>query len=244
MRKIMLLAAAAALVSAPAFAADFTRPTAYVSAPGYNWTGFYVGAHGGYASGRTQDITNAGAQERDLYGAFGGGQAGYNYQIGSVVLGVEADVSYGDISSSWGGANQFDPYYGKDAANLFGTARGRIGYAFDRVLVYATGGLAWGQMEHGFGCDAARVTLTNGCQNKKGGQKFYVQGDPTDIGYVVGGGVEYGITKNWSVKAEYLFTDYGTNRIDLVDPNYPAAKSARNFATSFHRTLIGVNYRF
>lgn len=131
-----------------------------------------------------------------------------------------------------------------DPETTYGTLRGRVGYAFDRVLVYATGGLAWGEQDHGFGCDAARVPVTNGCQKKKGGQAFYVSKSPIDIGYTVGGGVEYGITRSWSIKAEYLFTDYGTNRIDLVDPNYPAAKTARNFDTTVHTTKIGVNYRF
>lgn len=188
----------------------------------------------------------AGAAWRDLTGGFGGVQGGYNWQLGSTpfVIGIETDISFGSISSSWGGTNQFDPYYGKDSATMFGTVRGRIGYAFDRVLVYGTGGLAWGEQEHGFGCDAARVAVTNGCQKKVGGKAFYVSKSPIDVGYTVGGGVEYALTRNWTVKAEYLFTDYGTNRIDLVDPNYPAAKTARNFDTTIHTTKLGVNYRF
>lgn len=245
MRKI-ILGAALALVASSALAADISAPPVYVSAPGYNWTGFYVGAHGGYGWGNTQDVTNTGAARRDLTGGFGGVQGGYNWQLGSTpfVIGIETDISFGSISSSWGGTNQFDPYYGKDSATMFGTVRGRIGYAFDRVLVYGTGGLAWGEQEHGFGCDAARVAVTNGCQKKVGGKAFYVSKSPIDVGYTVGGGVEYALTRNWTVKAEYLFTDYGTNRIDLVDPNYPAAKTARNFDTTIHTTKLGVNYRF
>lgn len=247
MKKLLALGLMA-LWAFPALGADLPPRTGSVpvvaAVPAYNWTGLYVGAHGGYGWGSTQDVTNAGALRRDLYGGFGGVQAGYNWQFGNIVLGAEADVSFGSVAASWGGVTQFDSYYGKDAATMFGTVRGRVGYAFDRVLVYGTGGLAWGQNEHGFGCDATRVVATGGCQNKVGGQKFYVKGDPIDIGYVVGGGVEYAVLPNWTVKVEYTYTDYGVNRIDLVDPNYPAAKSARNFDTAIHTTRLGVNYRF
>ncbi len=242
------IAALSCLLSVSAGAADLSyrkaAPIAALSAPGYNWSGFYIGAHGGYGWGTTQDVTNAGAAERSLKGGFGGVQAGYNWQTGPIVFGLEADVSYGSVSNSWGGTNQFDPYYGKDSQNLFGTARGRIGYAFDRTLIYATGGLAWAQNEHGFGCDATRVTVTNGCQNRPGGQAFFVKQSPVDIGYVVGGGIEHAISNNWSIKAEYLYADYGTNKITMVDPNYPAAKADRNFSTATHRTLVGLNYKF
>ncbi len=189
--RAIILGAALALSASAAVAADISIPPIYQSVPGYNWTSFYIGAHGGYGWGNTQDVTNAGAARRDLSGGFGGVQGGYNWQIGATpfVIGVETDISFGSISSSWGGTNKFDPYYGKDAVTMFGTLRGRVGYAFDRVLVYGTGGLAWGEQDHGFGCDAARVAVTNGCQNKRGGHAFYVSKSPIDLGYVVGGGV-------------------------------------------------------
>lgn len=244
MRKFITIAAAL-LVSASASASDlYPAAKAVPYAVGYNWTGLYAGVHGGYGWGQTQDIANAGAAERKTNGGFGGLQAGYNYQINSIVIGAEADGSFGSISNSWGGTNQFDPYYGKDTVSTFGTLRGRVGYAFDRVLIYGTGGLAWGVEDHGFGCDAARVAVTNGCQNKKGGQKFYVGASPVNVGWTVGGGVEYAAFGNWTVKAEYLLMDLGTNSVTMADPNYPAAKSLRNFDTQFHTVRVGVNYRF
>lgn len=245
MKRSIFLMLAFALAS-PAMAADL--PPYAAKAPisaAYNWSGFYAGAHGGYGWGQTQDVSNAGAAERKTKGGFGGVQAGYNWQANGspFVLGIEADASFGAISNSWGGANQFDSYYGRDTISTFGTVRGRLGYAFDRVLVYGTGGLAWGIEDHGFGCDAARVTVTNGCQNRVGGKSFYTSGNATNIGWTAGGGVEIGVTRNWSVKGEYLFTDFGQNAMTLVDPNYPA-KSGRNFDTTFHSVRAGINYRF
>lgn len=237
----------AALIATPAFGADLApmpAPRPAIIDPAFNWTGFYAGLHAGYGWGTTQDVTNAGADLRKLKGGFGGLQVGYNWQAGPLVIGTEADVSFGAVANSWGGTTQFDPYYGKDAQTMSGTVRGRIGYAFDRTLIYATGGLAWAENEHGFGCDATRVALTNGCQNKRGGQAFYVKQSPIDLGYVVGGGIEYAVSRNWSVKAEYLYADYGTNQINMTDPNYPAAKSDRNFQTATQSARIGFNYRF
>ena len=235
----------ALLLASPAMAADFQYPLKAPTIAAYNWSGFYAGVHGGYGWGQTQDVSNAGASQRDLKGGFGGVQAGYNWQANGspFVLGIEADASFGQVSNSWGGTNQFDPYYGKDTISTFGTVRGRLGYAFDNVLLYGTGGLAWGIEDHGFGCDAARVAVTNGCQNRRGGQSFYTSGSATNIGWTAGGGVEIGITRNWTVKAEYLFTDFGQNGMTLVDPNYPA-KSGRNFDTTFHSVRAGLNYRF
>lgn len=241
MRTIYILLAILLASSAQASDIGQRAPVPYAA---YNWTGIYAGIHGGYGWGRTQDVSNAGAALRETTGGFGGIQAGYNRQFGAVVLGVEADASFSSIGNSWGGVTQFDSYYGKDSVTAFGTVRGRVGYAFDRVLVYGTGGLAWGVEDHGFGCDAARVVATNGCQNKRGGQKFYVGSSPVNVGWTVGGGVEYAAFGNWTIKAEYLLMDLGTNGVTMVDPNYPTAKALRNFETQFHTVRLGLNYRF
>jgi outer membrane immunogenic protein len=245
MKRLIFGMIAALAFTASAMAADnfpYSKVPAYGPAS-YDWTGFYLGAHAGYGTGTIQDVNNPGAAKQSPEGGFGGLQAGYNYQLGRVVVGVEADASFGDISKSWGGANQFDPYYGKDGENYFGTVRGRIGYAFDRFLPYFTGGFAWGNQQHGFGCDANRVTSTTGCQKKKGGSAFYVNADDLATGYTIGGGLEYALYRNWSIKAEYLYTDYGTSKINMVDPNYPT-KSLRDFSDKFHTVKIGANYKF
>lgn len=251
MKSPFLAAVALAFAAAPAWSADLApAPVAY-KAPLpvvsiYNWTGFYIGAHGGYSWGKTIDTTNPGTSQREPDGGFGGIQVGYNWQpVGSPwVLGLEADVSFSDIKDSWGGATQFDPYYGKDGLGTFGTVRGRVGYAFDNVLIYGTGGLAWGENKHGFGCDGDRVAITLGCQYRRGGQAFYVDNTDTRIGWTVGAGLEVAFWRHWSAKAEYAYTDYGTNTIYMVDPNYPAARAARNFDGTYHTVKFGVNYHF
>lgn len=244
MIKIFAGIATAILMISSTFAADsFPVKAPPLTAYSYNWTGIYAGLHAGYGWGSTQDISNAAASKQEIRGALGGFQIGYNHQIANIVLGLETDVSIADIRKDWGGANQFDPYYGSDKLTTTGSVRGRLGYAFDRFLPYVTGGFAWGIGDHGFGCDAARVTATNGCQNKRGGKAFYVNDDHTVTGYTVGAGFEYALASNVSVKSEYLYTDYGSANMSLVDPNYPA-KSIRDFETKYHAIKFGVNYRF
>jgi len=119
-----------ALLGTPAAAADLSYPppaAAYAPAPVFTWTGFYIGANAGYGFGEA-DFSG------DIDGFIGGLQAGYNWQgAGSpLVLGVETDIQYADVSSS------------VFSLDYFGTVRARVGYAFDQFLVYGTGGFAYG----------------------------------------------------------------------------------------------------
>jgi outer membrane immunogenic protein len=153
-KRIILATASVVALSAAANAADMYRAgPSYKDTPyvGVNWSGLYVGANGGYGS-FTDDHNNN--------GGIAGGQIGYNIQRGNIVFGLETDLEdmSGSANNSW-----------------FGTARGRVGYAIDRALVYGTGGYAYG------GCD--------GCSNLDG--------------WAAGGGVEYKFNPSWSAKAEY-----------------------------------------
>lgn len=119
----------AALLTAPAAAADlsYPAPAAYAPAPVFTWTGFYIGANAGYGWGEAD-------RSPDVDGFIGGLQAGYNWQgAGPLVLGIEADLQYADVSSS------------VFTLDYFGTVRARLGYAFDQFLVYGTGGFAYGR---------------------------------------------------------------------------------------------------
>lgn len=171
---------------------------------GVNWSGLYVGVNGGYG------WANSSSYGFQPSGGFGGGQIGYNWQgiwNPHLVLGVEADIEGADIT---------DSYYGHQASvNYFGTIRGRIGYAFDRALVYATGGFAYGEVQD----SAFGASLTS-----------------TETGYTVGGGVEYKILPNWSAKAEYDF-------VSLDAGNSGANLSLNNSSRSeFNTFKVGVNY--
>jgi len=246
--KFRLAALALIMSGSTALAADLTYEPAPVVVPvveTFNWTGFYAGVHGGYGWGETRDVNNSDAVGQDIDGWFGGAQVGYNWQLqNNVVLGLEADVSFGNIGESWDSSKQYDPYYGEDKIEAFGTVRARVGYAADRFLPYLTGGLAWAKQDHSLGCSpASAIGGTNGCGVANGGAQFDTSDSSTSIGWVVGAGVEYALTNNWTVKGEYLYTDLGKETVSLYDPNWPGS-TERNFDTSFSTVKLGLNYKF
>jgi outer membrane immunogenic protein len=177
------------------------------------WTGFYIGANAGYGWGKGKledDI--GGIASVDTDGFVGGGTIGYNFQFaGNWVWGVEADIQYADMSGNGcGGPCVTD-------VNWFGTVRGRIGPTFDRLFIYATGGLAYGDVE-------ARIQGAPGWDSSS-----------TNVGWTVGGGIEYAIAPNWSAKLEYLHVDLGsTDKADLT--GFKAD-------TEFDVVRAGLNYR-
>lgn len=256
MTKSILSAIALVALGGSALAADLPSRTAPVYAPIapiFTWTGFYVGANAG-ASFATFDTTvvgtaantigNVAALRRpqsfstDKTGFIGGGQVGYNYQIGSIVLGAEADLQYTDVKST----NAFLGTSGatsvfRQEMEYLGTVRLRAGYAVDRFLVYATGGLAYGEVKNNATFFSATVP---------GQIDYFGSRSDMQVGYTVGGGVEYAFTNNLSAKAEYLYYDLGkkNNPVNLTAAG-PAGGSyvARN-ETSGHIVRVGLNYRF
>ncbi|WP_029005647.1 outer membrane protein [Azorhizobium doebereinerae] len=194
---------ASALLAAPAMAADLARaPTpapAIVTAapPAFSWTGFYIGANAGYAWGSGTGAADANGLNPD--GWLGGGQVGYNYQFqNNMLVGLEADVQGSDIGSSNGALSSKLDY--------FGTVRARLGYAFDRVLPYVTGGFAWGNNKISTPGISESNTLT---------------------GWTAGAGVEYALTNNWTARAEYLYTDLGKGNYNAIGEAGVNASTAR-----------------
>jgi len=168
---------AVALATVSAQAADLPRGQYRPYAPPpamavYSWMGPYLGANLGYQWGET---TN---NPTDPSGITGGLQAGYNWQTGQFVYGVEADIQLS------GSEDTFAPW--KFSNPWFGTVRGRAGYAMNNVLFYATGGLAYGSI---------RGEIGGLSENR------------TSLGWTAGVGVEVGLTQNWSAKIEYLYMD-------------------------------------
>jgi outer membrane immunogenic protein len=152
MKKILLASVALFGFAGAASAADLpvraAPPAPIIAAvPVFTWTGFYVGVNAGYGWNANDSITVGGVRfDLDDEGGFvGGAQAGYNYQIGSFVVGLEGDIQYADF----GGDDRFD-FDGDgildddfNTSDWFGTVRARAGVAFDRALIYATGGFAF-----------------------------------------------------------------------------------------------------
>ncbi len=191
-------AAAADLPLAPAYKA----PTAVAAV--YNWTGLYVGGNAGYGWG-SQDPLVLFANRFDranfnIGGGMVGGTIGAQIQQGNIVLGMEGDLDWANINGSSVvtpsilGVGQGVTLDTSSKISAYGTARARVGVAMDNVLFYATAGGA-------FVKSTAVSSTINGSPCG-----IYCQGSSWRPGIVAGLGVEYGITPNWSVKAEYLYT--------------------------------------
>jgi outer membrane immunogenic protein len=233
MKNILLSAVALVGLTAGALAADLpmrAAPPAPVAAavPVFTWTGLYVGVNGGVAF---QDENRrrggrGGGRGGDDSSILGGGQIGYNMQFGMFVAGVEADIQAIDferINTRLGGRN--NGRNNDDEVDAFGTVRGRLGLAFfDRGLIYATGGLAWKSDE-----------------GNNGGRRLGGN-DDENIGYTVGGGVEYAFTNNLSLKVEGLYVDFS-------DDNDRNRRNRRvnftgNDSREFGLVRAGLNFRF
>ena len=227
--------AALALATA-AQAADMTAPATY------DWTGFYLGANAGIAwnnSSLDQDIYLDGDRARDLRNSIDGDQTaftaggilGYNYQIDQIVLGVEADINYlGFSDSNKNDVLLADGAYSRTSfeADWYGTIRARLGFAIDNVLIYGTGGAAYGHME-------ADGKLVIGDDVWKGST------EATNWGWTIGAGAEYGID-NWSLGLEYLYVDLGDAEWDsnVIEDN--KFKGSADYAFSTVRATV--KYRF
>lgn len=218
-RKILLASVGAiALTGSAALAADLPSrapPPVYLPPPPiFTWTGIYIGGQVGYAwtSGNNQFngfdpffgtgtflTTSIGGTPS---GVIGGGNVGYNYQINQWVLGLEGSVDGTSLSNT---AGAFFPdgttLRAHTTADIQGSIRGKLGVAWDRALIYATGGVAFG----GFNTN---VSVSNPAFG------FFGNGNvsTTRVGWTVGGGIQYAVTNNWSIFAEYRYTNWGSIR--------------------------------
>ncbi len=262
MNRILTLAATGLMTLActtAASAADLPRrtpATAFAPAPAFSWTGFYAGANVGYhaLSGRTMDFSAtesaAGGFATGLRdgaiparlatrgGAFLGGlQLGYNYQINQFVVGVEADLNYTNANSrvsflSRAGGDITTTTVEREMSYL-GTVRARAGVAFDRLFVYATGGLAYANTRNGFRVDEATTPFSVSASSR------------ATYGWTVGGGAEYALTNNWTVKGEYLFYNLGSSDPGvLVTAGGIRSTLVGSVNNQGHIGKLGVNYKF
>lgn len=209
-------------------------------APIYNWTGFYVGVHAGHSWGSqnwTQTFNNQGnpndttSSALPLNGFLGGLQAGYNFQSGPWVFGLEGDWSWTGAKGCAGNVIFFT-YESCSQANWYATATGRIGYAFDRSLIFVRGGAAFTQQKHY--SNLLGVIDTQETNN-------------VTSGFIIGGGIEHAITPNWSVKLEYNFMDFGkkdTPLTYLASGSSPGLQENWDVSYRVHVVKVGINYRF
>ena len=262
-RKFLLASVGAiALTGSAAFAADLPSrapPPVYLPPPPiFTWTGFYIGGQVGGAWGTggssftafdavTGRFVAASFGGGNPSGVIGGGHLGYDYQIptwnwfnsSGVVIGVEGSVDGSSLSKTttvnlpgaFGGSGTLTA---NTSADIQGSIRGRLGIAWDRVLVYATGGVAFGSINSNIQLNAIDAA----------GVPFFGQRSRSNdrTGWTVGGGIEYAFTPNWSVGAEYRFTDFGTISREAVLPDGGFFNAQRRFEEN--QVQARITYKF
>jgi outer membrane immunogenic protein len=194
--------------------------------PGYNWTGLYIGGNIGGGWG-TKDWENQSIEDSNTFsyrtsGFLGGGQAGFNYQITRLVLGMEGDISGTHITGS---GHQSEDIIWSTKIDWITTLAGRFGYATGPWLWYAKAGAAWVSEKHTVTNDSGDVASSS----------------TTRGGYVVGGGVEYAWAGPWTVKLEYNYMNFG---VDHVLPRPEDEFAPFDNRQEMHVIKAGLNYRF
>jgi outer membrane immunogenic protein len=266
MNRILVAAIAAGAFGAPAFAADLpVKAPPFVQVVTYNWTGFYIGGNvGGAWEGSSTEtpsgvfLTTFPGQAFPLAigsrsGFTGGGQFGYNWQAGAAVFGLEADFNFLELGSRsvntavpgatffGSGAPPNTQTYNVGRENFFGTVRGRIGYAWDPVLLYVTGGLAYGS--------GSTNSVTYTSTTPPTVYATFQGNSSNSVGWTIGAGLEYAVGNGWSVKGEYLYVDLNSNNRTLLPTTVigtPAtgASFADSSGDRFSIIRIGLNYKF
>jgi outer membrane immunogenic protein len=240
------LALFACFLASPAIAADLPPPPAPpprapavyapIPAPIFTWTGFYFGANGGYGWSKWSDNFGDNISGR---GALAGGQLGFNYQINQFVIGIDADADWSGMTGNIG-ASATGPFGGvisataTDQNNFVSTFGARAGYAIDHALIYAKGGGAWTR-------DVLSVSVTN-----VGGAVASGSSTNNRLGWMVGGGLEYAVTNNVTVKAEYDYLNFGSMNESVTISGGGLAPTTGTVSSKLNMNLVkvGVSYLF
>jgi outer membrane immunogenic protein len=233
MKRILIAAAIVLTASGQALAADLPLPglPSPQSPVFYNWTGFYVGINAGYGTG-SSNWTDGPLGSTDGFpipGFLVGGIVGVNYQIGQYVFGIEGDGDWtnlrGNSGPTCGGIAAVvpPPTTCQTQSDWLATARGRVGYAFDRILLYGTAGAAFGNVQTGLNPPSTFDSAT-------------------EAGWTAGVGVEIAFAQNWTAKVEYLFVDLPNGSCTTIGNCGGAAGSTATFSENIVRA--GVNFKF
>jgi outer membrane immunogenic protein len=215
-----------AMLAGSAYAADAVVDAQPES---INWSGAYLGAVAGWGWSSDPYRYFGSTVDVDSDGFVGGLTAGYNWQAGQIVFGVEGDVSYADIHGSVLKV-PFVPPCGDEGCSAdidwYGTGRARVGYAFENFLPYVTGGFAVGKVKGTADIGACGFTPTCGY-------------DETRWGWAAGAGVEWALNQKLSFKAEYMHVDLGTPDFNTLNPPDPSTSRI-----DFDTVRVGINYHF
>jgi opacity protein-like surface antigen len=244
MKKLLLGSVALVAVAwDPALAADLGPAPAPVpfqgAQPVYDWTGIYVGGHGSYSWTHTdsQTMNTADGQlfapaSSDMSAPHGGGQIGFDYMTAShVVLGIVADFTSGrDVTTAT--ATRFQTQQNDSDIVVNGTVRGRLGYAFNNLLLYGTGGWGWNV------ASATRTQISGTVGDATPGT---VETTSTghDNGWTVGAGIDYAFLRSWDVFAEYKYSGFPDDTV-----TFPIAERSTKVSSTSNAIEVGVNWRF
>jgi len=249
-----VVAASAITFTQIASAADLPRKVP-VYAPVFSWTGCYVGGNIGYGWGReTVSISNLGQTTGvpelagvslgpvtgNTNGFLGGGQVGCNYQFApNWVVGIEGDGEatniQGDVTQSFSFVSPIGPTTVTGTAhaktNWIASATGRLGWTWDRVMLYAKGGVAWASDKY-----SADLPAFN----------EHIETSVTRPGWIVGGGLEWAFLNNWSAKVEYDYYNFNTRNLAFPGTiaGVPEIVPGIDIKESISTVKFGVNYRF
>jgi outer membrane immunogenic protein len=225
----VVTAAAADLRAAPP-APPPNQAAAPVGTPLYTWTGLYAGFNLGYGRGAVDSGFRNGVISGRPRGVIGGGQVGYNWQAGSAVFGIEADLQASGQRAQTTSTTAGLVIREKDEIPWFGTVRGRLGFTpTDGLLLYGTGGLAYGRAKA-----SGTVTVPGS------GTGSFATSD-VKLGWTVGGGVEAALIGRWTLKVEYLHIDLGNLALNTTIAGAPLTGKAR---IKDDIVRVGLNYRF
>jgi outer membrane immunogenic protein len=266
LKKLLLGAAALVVLAGPSFAADLPVKAVAPPVPVLDWTGFYIGGNvgGGFASSTLTGFSGSPASA-PLFaagqfpnvlapgagGLIGGGQIGYNWQVSrSWLIGLETDYQYSGYKGSASvptaipGLAPFTTSV-EQHSDWFGTFRGRVGVlATPSVLLYGTGGLAYGQTEASFSTIGTGFTLAT-CPTALPCAAGSTSS--THVGWTLGGGFEIMSIPHWTFKVEYLYVDLGTQTpTGTTSPAFTGIPISFSASTPFKENILraGVNYKF
>jgi len=211
----------------------------------FNWTGFYVGAHGGYAGSSIDpagDYPLTGAPTQKVEGGIVGLQVGAQYQWhGGLVTGVEADISFAQLKETVRDGN-----YITQTGNIstFGTVRARLGYAMGRFMPFVTAGLAWDRLSENEVCPDPASVQFGWCRPATGNGPYNLTQSKTNFGWAYGVGFDYAVSRDWSVRLEAMRLEFDTEEYNLGAMANGVQNPTKRFEHDIDVVRFATNMRF